>query len=196
MSRRRQAADCLPLKAASETKKVLDGTQEERLLCESLIGFLQMSVHLLSTPLPWTRRSGDQRAFSLEPGGMSQVSLSLLSFILLPTPFLPFSPFLVSSHTLPLWSSAPGTPSHTFPFKLIWLNPLTCSGISHFLPLLKCSVFLFFFHLETAGKTETCQGFKTFFDVPVLTQLYYLHSVVCGRAKHGGRAPPRLTRVT
>lgn len=32
--------------------------------------------------------------------------------------------------------------------------------------------------------------FKTFSDVRVLTERYYLHSVVCGGAKHGGRPPP------
>lgn len=57
----------------------------------------------------FTRASGNESGFTQPP-----------LFPLL-TPFLPFSPCIVSSHTLSPWSSAPGMPSHTFALKLIWL---------------------------------------------------------------------------
>lgn len=90
----------------------------------------------------------------------------------------------MSSHTLPLWSCAPGMPSHTFPFKLIWLNPSPVRGSCSFSPCAN-TVFSSFSSLETVKITlsETCQRsnvssrFKTFSDVQVLTELCYLHSV-------------------
>lgn len=113
-----------------------ESPQEGTLLQESLIGF---------TPLPW--RSDEQRPFPLEPEGRSRASLGLLSWVLLPTPLLPFSPFCVSSHTLPLWSSAPGMPSHTLPS---WLNLSPVRG-SHTFSLCLNAVFFCF---STLGNSE------------------------------------------
>lgn len=120
-------------------------------------------------------------------------------FFLLPTPFLLSH---LSSHPLSLalcsWDAF--TP---FPWKLIWPNPPAGGGSSSF-SLCSNVIFSWFASLETVKTTlsETCQGsnisnrFKTFFDVELLTELYGLQSAVCGRAKHGGRAPPRLARVS
>lgn len=201
LSRHREAADGLQLKATSETEEVLGGTHEKRLLYESVLCFLRMLVHLFSTSLSWTRRAEDQRAFSLEPQGMSQASLCLLSFCF-PLRFCrSHLAWWVLTHTL--WSSAPGMPSHTFPLKLIWQKPSPVRG-SYSFSLCSNTMFSCFSSLQTVKHTlsETCQGsnvsdgFKTFFDLQVLTELYYLQSVVCGRAKRGGSAPPRLASVS
>lgn len=107
-----------------------------------------MLVHLFSTPFSWTRRTKDQRAFSLEPQGMSQASLSLLSFCF-PLRFS-LSHLALWVLTLSLWSSAPGMPSHTFPLKFIWLKPSPLRG-SYSFSLCSNVVFSCFSSLKNGG---------------------------------------------
>lgn len=199
LSRHRKAADGLQLKATSEAEKVLGGKEAPLWICSLLPADVGASLQHVVIVNSESRRpksiftwaSGNESGFTLPP------------FFLLPTPFLPFSPCIVSSHTHTLWSSAPGMPSHTFPLKLIWLKTSPVRG-SYSFSLCSNTMFSCFSWLETVKNTlsETCQGsnvsngFKTFFDLQVLTELYYLQSVVCGRAKHGGRAPPRLASVS
>lgn len=144
-----EASDGVPPQScASESEKVLDGTQKT-LLCESVIRFLRMLVHLFIAALLSTRRTEDQRAFSVGPRGMSQASLILLA-VCFP---LSFSPCVVSFYTLTLWSSAPGMPS-LFLENSSGSTHHPIGGSNRFsITALKCSVV--FLHLKTQSENHT-----------------------------------------
>lgn len=86
------------------------------------------------------QRTEDERAFSDEPRGMSQPDFTGLSFFLLPTLPLTFSPCVAGSYSLSLLSYAPVVPSYLF----LLLKP-TVISLSLLFVSLSLPPFLFFF---------------------------------------------------
>lgn len=148
-----------------------------------------MLVHLFITSLLSTRRTEDQRAFSVGPRGMSQASLILLS-VCLPAQFL----------TLP-WSSAPGMPS-LFLENSSGSTHHAIRGSNRFsMTVLKCSAVFLHLKMQSGNHTIQKNPFKepilhlqTIFDMTFLAELYYPQSVLWigltggGVRRHGQRS--------